>query len=463
MFPYYDDIIAAMPEYDRYLGLTALEASTDRLAAAHPEVEVRTAGASRAGRPIRCLEIPGGPLHAVLVGAPHADEPAGALALECLLPLLAGGLAAELGFGFSVVKAPDPDATLVNESWFDVPGDLPGYLLSSYRPAPYDQFDRTFPAAHGRYAFTRALPEAAAVMDVIGLRPVDFYVGLRGGGVGGASFSLSSGDELLQEQLTAVVAAADLPLHRGEPDVPYAGTLAPGVFRAVTLADEYDYHAAFGADPAVVLTSGAAGDAYAASVWDCFTLVARVPRFTSPKVSDTGPAGLTRREAGLRGLEIRQRLAEWLHAKYVEAGPLLTRETPWQRTVHAFLAGVKNDLRAERACLQAASRFSEEATVAQLFDAVYLRELEGLRRVGQFASMVAAEGESGGALAELHAAAVAEVRDRAPKLAAAGGLRTAPIRSLVQTQAAALLCGLAAVRERYRPGRPRPPAPRASA
>ncbi len=35
VFPYYDDIVTAVPEYDRYLGLTALEASTDRLTALH--------------------------------------------------------------------------------------------------------------------------------------------------------------------------------------------------------------------------------------------------------------------------------------------------------------------------------------------------------------------------------------------------------------------------------------------
>jgi hypothetical protein len=52
------------------------------------------------------------------------------------------------------------------------------------------------------------------------------------------------------------------------------------------------------------------------------------------------------------------------------------------------------------------------------------------------------------------------VRERAPQLASAGGLEPVPIRSLVQCQLAALLCSLVAVRERYRPAHPRPPAPR---
>lgn len=47
---------------------------------------------------------------------PHPEEPVGALLLEHLLPLLADGLAEELGFGFSVVKVGDPDAMRRNEA-----------------------------------------------------------------------------------------------------------------------------------------------------------------------------------------------------------------------------------------------------------------------------------------------------------------------------------------------------------
>ena len=45
--------------------LDELEASTDRLVAAHPEVEVWRAGTSRGGHELRCLEIGDGPLRAV--------------------------------------------------------------------------------------------------------------------------------------------------------------------------------------------------------------------------------------------------------------------------------------------------------------------------------------------------------------------------------------------------------------
>ena len=52
---------------------------------------------------------------------PHPEEPVGALVLEYLLPLLAGGLAEELGFSFSVIMCGDPDAARLNEPWFGEP------------------------------------------------------------------------------------------------------------------------------------------------------------------------------------------------------------------------------------------------------------------------------------------------------------------------------------------------------
>ena len=462
MFPCFDEIVGGVPAFERYLTLGELEQSTDRLAAAHPEIEVWSPGASRAGRRLRCLEVPGGPLQALLVALPHPEEPVGTLALEYLLPLLADGLAAELGFNFSVIKAADPDATLLNEPWFDEPYDLTGFLLRVYRPPLHDQFEWTFPASYKRYAFTRPLPEAAAVMTAIARRPLDFYMPLHNSDFSGAYFYLSDGDERLQQELAAVMAAAGLPPHRGEPEVPYLRTLAPGVFRAFSLADDYDFYEAYGADPTVVLTSGTSSDAYAEAMWDCFTLVAEVPYFTSPRIADQSPAGLTRREAKLRGLEAQEQLSHWLNERFAEATPRLTAETPWRRTVHAYLAEVEDDIRAERVQAETEPEFAEEATVAQLFDQVYLRELDTLARVGQFAGMIAAEARQDDVLLALHDEAVTEVRMRAERLAAAGGIEAPPIRSLVQCQVASLLCALVATRDRYRPARPRPAEPGAA-
>ena len=426
MFPCFDEIVAGVPAPERYLHLAELEESTDALAAAHPEIEVWSPGSSRGGRSLRCIEIPGGPLQALLVALPHPEEPVGTLALEYLLPLLADGLAAELGFGFSVIKAGDPDAAVLNEPWFDEPHDLTGFLLRSYRPALHDQFEWTFPVEYKRYAFTRPLPEAAAVMDVIGRRPLDFYMPLHNATFCGAYFYLSAEDAELQRQLAAVLEAAGLRPDCGEPEMPYLQELAPGTFRAFSLADDYEYYAGLrrrpGRDPQLRhlerrVRGGDVGLLHAGG---------EVPYFTSPRIADRSPAGITRREAKLRGIETQDRLSRWLHERYVTAASRLTAETPWQRTVHAYLSEVKDDLRAERTQADTDPAFAEEATVAQLFDQAYLRELRSLEVVGRFAAMVAAEPQQDDALRELHDEAVAEVRTRADRLATAGGCRRRP-------------------------------------
>ena len=74
-----------------------------------------------------------------------------------------------------------------------------------------------------------------------------------------------------------------------------------GMYRGISLIDDYEFYEAYGADPAVVLTFGTSSDAYAEARWDCFTLVSEVPCFTSPRIADQSPTGLTRREAKLRG------------------------------------------------------------------------------------------------------------------------------------------------------------------
>ena len=77
------------------------------------------------------------------------------------------------------------------------------------------------------------------------------------------AFAVSGEDAALQDELAAVMTAAGLPPHCGEPEVPYLHTLADGVYRAFSLADEWDHYEKYGADPAALLTCGTFSDAYA--------------------------------------------------------------------------------------------------------------------------------------------------------------------------------------------------------
>jgi hypothetical protein len=462
VFPRYQDVIAGVPAYDRYLTLEEVEASTDQLLAAHPEVEAWPAGTSRGGHGLRCLEIGDGPLRAALIGVPHPEEHVGSLVLEYLLPLLVEtDLAERLGFRFSVIRAIDPDGMRLNERWFGEPLDIAGFLLRQYRPAFVDQFEWTFPIEYRNYAFTKPLPEARAVMAVVDRAPLDLYVSLHNAYGSGGYFYVSHDIPELNDDLAAVLAAAGLPAHCGEPEMPYLKAFRDGIFEAFDLRDDYEYFERYGVEPAAAIQGGTSSDSYAQGVWDCFGLTAEVPYFTSPKAGDTSPGGISRGEAVLRGIEMEREHATWLHERYVEAAAELTGESPWQRALHAYLAGVNDDLRAQAEMATKESQFAEEATVAQLFSSLYLRELDVLSRYGHLAGMATAGPPDNDALAVIGAAAEDTVRSRVSQLTVAGGIVATPVRTLVQAQLAALLCTLDAVREHYRPARPRPSAPRA--
>jgi hypothetical protein len=457
VFPRYDEVIAGVPAYERYLPVDEIEASTERFLTEHPAVGSWRAGLSRGGHEIRCLEIGDGPLRAALVGVPHPEEQVGSLVLDYLLPLLVEtDLAERLGFRFSVVKIIDPDGMRLNERWFDDPGDIPGFLLRQYRPAFVEQFEWTFPIDYKNYAFSKPLPETRAVMAVVDRAPLDLYMSLHNAHVSGGYFYVTHDDPTLNDDLGAVLAAAGLPPHCGEPEMPYLKSFRDGIFEAFDLRDDYEYFARYGVEPAAALQGGNSSDAYAQAVWDCFTLVAEVPYFTSPKTGDRSPAGIARGEAVLAGIEVERELARWLLERYVDAAGHLTAESPWQRALHAYLMGVNDDLAAETEMVARESCFAEEATVAQLFSSLYLRELDLLEHVGHLASMAEAELQQNDVLAAVRAAAEEKVRTRVAQLTVAGAIQAAPVRTLVQAQLAALLCSLDAVRERYRPSRPRP-------
>ncbi|HQG03031.1 MAG TPA: hypothetical protein PK838_01710 [Thermoleophilia bacterium] len=464
MYPRHDEIIAAVPAYERFLTLDEVEASTDRLLAAHPEVSVWTPGTSRGGHGLRCLELGRGPLRAALVGVPHPEEQVGSLVLDHLLRLLVEtDLAERLGFRFSIIRAIDPDGMRLNECWFDEPLDVAGFLLRQYRPAANEQFEWTFPIEYKNYAFTKPLPEARAVMAVIDRAPLDFYMCLHNAHASGAYFYVTHDVPSLNDDLAAIVAAAGLPVHRGEPEMPYLNAFGDGVFEEFGLTDDYEYFARYGVEPAAALQGGTSSTSYAQAAWDCFTLVAEVPYFTSPKAGDSSPAGISRGEAVRRGIELEHEYASWLLARYVEAAAELSGESPWQRALYAYLLGVNDDLRAQTQMVAREACFAEEATVAQVFSSTFLRELDVLSRVGHLASMAAAGPRQNDVLAAVRAAAEDRVHTRVPQLLVAGAIAPVPLRTLVRAQLAALLCALDAVREHYRPTHPRPPAPRARA
>jgi hypothetical protein len=429
-----------VPELREFLTFEELRASSRALAAEFPAlVRLETVGRSAEGRPIELLTIGNGRRPVLLLGVPHPNEPIGTLTLEFLCRLFCedDALRTRLDVTVHAIKVADPDGLVLNEGWFKGAFSPLRYALEYYRPPHREQVEWSFPVDYKTLRFTTPTPETAAVMQVMErVRPAFFY-SLHNAGFCGVYFYVSHDRPALFRRLHALVARQGLPLHRGEPEVPYLRELAPATYALFGIDATYEYlSAALGEDPAPFIEAGTSSDDWLGRVCDAFSLVCELPYYTAPVLEDTRPAGCTRREATLAGLE----RAAAIHAECARFFSALTpADHRLTRAVADYLAKTPKRLAAERAHAAGAS-YGREATRAEAFDATVCRLFYHLLPLGEVHRLAVLQGA--------HALA-SELRDR---LAALGGeveregdLVVLPLRPLVAVQAGA---GLLAMEEK---------------
>ena len=79
----YRPILEKVPDYQEFLTVAELDASSLELASRYPEkVHLSTIGYSRKNHPIYCLKIGNGRKNALAFACPHPNEPIGAMTLE---------------------------------------------------------------------------------------------------------------------------------------------------------------------------------------------------------------------------------------------------------------------------------------------------------------------------------------------------------------------------------------------
>ena len=224
------DLLPMAAPVPRFPKLAEMRARTS--AAAAERLDVQVVGHSRTGVPIEMLSIGEGPYAALLVGAPHPNEPIGCLAIEHLIDSLCGSVALRraLPVRWHFIKAIEPDALRLNEGWFDRPCDLHAYLRGFFRPALCDQSEYGFPFdGLVNHAVART-PENDAYRAAISLARPDLLYSLHNADYGGAHYILSDPVPGIVHALEAQPARYGLPMKTQAG--PFATHLpyAPGVF-----------------------------------------------------------------------------------------------------------------------------------------------------------------------------------------------------------------------------------------
>lgn len=436
--------LEAIPAYHAFLTIDELDASSRRLAATYPDlVELTTAGHSRDGHPILQLRIGSGRRRALLFGCPHPNEPIGAMMLEYLTWRLCEdpGLRRELDYTWYIIKCIDVDGTRLNEGWFKGPFTPFHYARHFYRPAFHQQVEWTFPIQYKTYEFDRPLPETRALMQAIHEARPDFMYSLHNAGFGGVFYYVSKAlPEALYARLRGLAVERQLPLHLGEPEVPYAQVLSQGVYRMPTTRDTYDFYAQVlgGADPAGMLTAGACSLEYAEPVSNPFTLVAEMPYYYDPRVNEPTPTATVRREAVLKGLDRDDAIIGFLAGQYERARPWLQVATRFEEALSDFLEQMGRAGAGRRHWSSTNQDLARPATVAELFDTEVQSLFYRLLYFGVFLRMLAPQPPHP-VLAEVREVVAAEMERWWRHLDGQLNYTVVPIRDLVSVQLGAAL------------------------
>lgn len=313
-----EDVLKQIPEIDSFLTVDEMDQNTFALQHRYPDrIQVDQVGESRKKHPIYRIKIGCGKRKALIFGCPHPNEPIGAMMLEHLCTILCENeaLLAELDTTFHIIKCVDPDGLNLNNGWLKGPFTYENYASNFFRPASNQQVEWTFPFHYKTYHFDQALPETKAIMKVIDEVHPDFMYSLHNSSFGGVYWYVNKNQPSIVEHLATAAERVNLPLNLGEPEVPFCQTFKDAIYELPQSAASYDYYADnLDKDPAEIMKGGGCSADYLDTVnKNAFVLICEMPYFFCPASNDlTIDPTMTRKEAVLKGYEIRERINEEL-------------------------------------------------------------------------------------------------------------------------------------------------------
>ncbi len=436
-------IAADIPDYQSFLTVDELNASSHRLAEQYPDLaSIRQVGNTRQGDPIELLTIAGGNENAFVFGGPHPNEPIGCMTIEYLSQRLCAdaALRAELGYTWHFIKSIDADGMRLNEGWFAGPFTPSNYARHFYRPAAYEQVEWTFPINYKNLRFDAPLPETKALMHVIDETQPKLLYSLHNAGFGGVYYYVSQACPPLYDTFHRLPEWFDLALDLGEPEMTIAEPYAPAVYRMLTSTDMYDHLERNGVEDPAASMGFKASSAQYAERYGSFFLIVEMPYFDEPRVNDNSLTDVRRRDAILRSLDMRAAIDSWIMEHMGTVKGALRLDTPVRRALEEFIASFANYQAADRQWALSAEETDRPATQAELFSSLYTWRFYKLLNLGLFARMLEDEIKAGNAdtdLQEVKEIALAKLRYEGAALESELDYRAIPIRSLVGVQACA--------------------------
>lgn len=439
----YSHVIENIPDYQEFLTVAELDASSKELASCYPEsVELFSIGTSRAGHPIYCLKIGNGPKHALMFACPHPNEPIGAMTVEYFSRVLAEHpeFTRETGYTWYLIKCVDPDGTKRNEGWFKGPFTLRNYAEHYYRPAMEEQVEWTFPIDYKNLHFHAPIPETQALMKLIDEVRPEFMYSLHNAGFGGVFWYISKNRPDIYREFAKIPGKYGLPLSLGEPEMACCVPYAPAVYQMLSTEDMYDYYEKYVCeDPSALITHGASSDGYANRVGDTLTLVCELPYFYNAQVDDETPSKtVTKKAALLKNMKMAQECSAFLRGELEKLSDDIPEDNPYRTMIYNITAMMGQEAEARMNQVAQNPEFDRPAKQCEVFDNFAGNTFNWMTFTGLMPHMIAEEREKNGtlpeALEQAYEAGMKKLDELEKEIAAQVDYEVIPIRKLVAIQ-----------------------------
>lgn len=388
------NLIERVPQYREFLTVDELDQSDRELAENYSDdVRLRLIGESRRGFPIQALEIGEGRHQALLFGFPHPEEPSGSLVLKYLAERLAEDkdLKKSFNYTWSMVKCIDPDGARLNEAWFK-DFSVKNFALSFFRPPSHRQVEWSFPVKYRSYEWNNPIPETKAIMNLIDRAKPDFMSSLHMSpiGFGGVYFYASENYPSLHQKFYNLVRSQHLPLHLGEPEVPYRVKFADAIFRMPVFEDSYDYFMNQLGNVPEALKRGTSSYGYARNISNPYTLITEVSFLFNKKAADTTPTGIERKNTKVQEIQKRYSAYRFIQNQFKKVVVDLDKESPFYEVISEYLARTQHALKAELQWVKTDPSIWRKATEAETFDSTIGVILDELCYYGVFLRLLKA-------------------------------------------------------------------------
>ncbi|MFX0039016.1 MAG: hypothetical protein ACFFCY_14895 [Promethearchaeota archaeon] len=368
------EILDQIPNYQDFMTVAELDNSTKKLAKEFENVELIELGKSRGGHTINCLKIGEGNENTLLFGFPHPNEPIGSMSIEFLSRYLAENseFTEETGYTWYLIKAIDIDGAKLNEGWFKGDFDPIKYTKNYFRMAPFDQIEWSFPIKYKKLNWETPLPETQVLMRLINkLKPKFMYSLHNSLGFGGVYFYVTRGVGNLFEDLVDFIKKEELPLHLGEPEIPFRKVLHGAIFQNEGIQAQYDFLEASGIeDPQKVIDTGTSSWDYLKNIEGdkSFTLVCEMPYFYNKSIEDTSLTEFERRDLRLKSLEYNKNVFKHSKKFFGYIKKYGNKSTLLYRAVKDFNRRTRTNLNFAINKATSSPLYDGKATIAQAFD-----------------------------------------------------------------------------------------------